>query len=154
LDDYSTLTKTMAKPIEWRGIGTVLDYMRVRITDTDEVQRHHGDARTLGGGGTLDQPPRRGDVAQAGGVMPPRRAPERFWRPYGIDLPSPAEALAVSLSAFPSRFLRIECERCDRAVMINEAHATLATSVRGSTTQPLPDLSRREAARSVRQPFA
>ena len=35
----------------------------------------------------------------------------RHWRSYGTDpLPSPAEALRQPLAAFPSWFLRIECE--------------------------------------------
>jgi hypothetical protein len=39
-------------------------------------------------------------------------------------LPSPADALAQPLAAFPSWFLRIECERCGKDRMVNEAHAT------------------------------
>jgi hypothetical protein len=35
----------------------------------------------------------------------------------------PAEALAELFAAFPSWFLRIECERCAKVVMINESHA-------------------------------
>jgi hypothetical protein len=38
--------------------------------------------------------------------------PQRHWRSYGTDpLPSPAEALAEPFRAFPSWFLRIECDR-------------------------------------------
>jgi hypothetical protein len=52
--------------------------------------------------------------------MPPRR----HWRSYGTDpLPTPAEALAEPFAAFPSWFLRIECERCGKVVMHNESHA-------------------------------
>ena len=41
-----------------------------------------------------------------------RAPPERHWRSYGTDpLPTPAEALDQPFSAFPSWFLRIECDR-------------------------------------------
>jgi hypothetical protein len=47
----------------------------------------------------------------------------RHWRSYGIEpLPSRAEALDQPFIAFPSWFLRIECDRCGKVVMINEAH--------------------------------
>ena len=50
--------------------------------------------------------------------------PRRHWRSYGIEpLPSPAEALAEPFAAFPSWFLRIECDRCGKVVMHNESHA-------------------------------
>ncbi len=43
---------------------------------------------------------------------------------YGNDpLPTPAEALAEPFSAFPSWFLRIECDRCGKVRMVNEVHA-------------------------------
>jgi hypothetical protein len=49
--------------------------------------------------------------------------PRRYWRSYGTDpLPTPAEALAEPFSAFPSWFLRIECDRCGKVQMVNEAH--------------------------------
>jgi hypothetical protein len=38
-------------------------------------------------------------------------------------------------SAFPSWFLRVECERCGKVVMLNESHA--ATKLRG---RPLSDI--------------
>ena len=48
----------------------------------------------------------------------------RHWRSYGTDpLPSSAEALDEPFAAFPSWFLRIECDRCGKTVMHNEAHA-------------------------------
>ena len=54
-------------------------------------------------------------------VKPP---PARHWRSYGNDpLPTPAEALDEPFAAFPSWFLRIECDRCGKVQMINEAHA-------------------------------
>ena len=54
-----------------------------------------------------------------------RPPPVRHWRSYGTDpLPSPAEALQQPLSAFPSWFLRITCDRCGKDRMVNEAHAT------------------------------
>jgi hypothetical protein len=53
-----------------------------------------------------------------------KRLPRRHWRSYGNDpLPTPADALAEPFRAFPSWFLRIECDRCGRVQMINEAHA-------------------------------
>jgi hypothetical protein len=51
--------------------------------------------------------------------------PRPVWRPYGDDpLPSPDEALAVSLRAFPSWFLRIECDRCGMVRMLHLAHVS------------------------------
>ena len=42
--------------------------------------------------------------------------PERHWRSYGDDpLPNGTEALDEPLAAFPSWFLRIECDRCGRS---------------------------------------
>ncbi len=53
------------------------------------------------------------------------KAPDRHWRSYGTDpLPTPAEALQRPLRAFPSWFLRIECDRCGKTVMHNESHMT------------------------------
>ena len=50
--------------------------------------------------------------------------PPRHWRSYGADpLPTAAEALAEPFAAFPSWFLRIECDRCGKTVMHNESHA-------------------------------
>ena len=41
--------------------------------------------------------------------------PERHWRSYGIDpLPTGVEALDEPFRAFPSWFLRIECDRCGK----------------------------------------
>ena len=55
--------------------------------------------------------------------MTARSVPQRHWRSDGTDpLPSPAEALAQPLAAFPSWFLRITCDRCGKATMLNEAH--------------------------------
>jgi hypothetical protein len=51
-------------------------------------------------------------------------APQRHWRSYGNEpLPSGAEALDQPLAAFPSWFLRIECDRCGKVQMVDEAHA-------------------------------
>jgi hypothetical protein len=50
--------------------------------------------------------------------------PARHWRSYGDEpLPTPAEALAEPFATFPSWFLRIECDRCGKVQMVNEAHA-------------------------------
>ena len=54
------------------------------------------------------------------GYRPP---PARHWRSYGDDkLPTGAEALAEPFAAFPSWFMRIECDRCGKVQMINEVH--------------------------------
>jgi hypothetical protein len=53
-------------------------------------------------------------------VRPP---PARHWRSYGDDkLPTGAEALAEPFAAFPSWFMRIECDRCGKVRMVNEAY--------------------------------
>ena len=52
--------------------------------------------------------------------MPARNPPVRHWRSYGKDqLPTPAEALLEPFSAFPSWFMRIECDRCGKVQMVN-----------------------------------
>jgi hypothetical protein len=38
-------------------------------------------------------------------------------------VPTPAEALGEPLRAFPSWFLRVECERCGKVAIVNESHA-------------------------------
>jgi hypothetical protein len=49
----------------------------------------------------------------------------RHWRSYGTDpLPMAAEAMNEPFRAFPSWFLRIECDRCGKVSMLNEAHTT------------------------------
>jgi ribosomal protein S27E len=49
--------------------------------------------------------------------------PKRHWRTYGNDpLPSGIEARDEPFAAFPSWFLRIECDRCGKVQMINEVH--------------------------------
>ena len=46
--------------------------------------------------------------------------PARHWRNYGVDpLPTPEEALGEPFAAFPSWFLRIECERCGKTRMVS-----------------------------------
>jgi len=55
--------------------------------------------------------------------MPPEKPRARVWRSYGDDpLPSAEEALARPLWAFPSWFLRIECDRCHKVQCINQVH--------------------------------
>ena len=50
--------------------------------------------------------------------------PRLSWRSYRTDpLPAPAEALPEPFRAFPSWFLRIECDRCGKVRMVNESHA-------------------------------
>ena len=47
----------------------------------------------------------------------------RHWRSDGTEpLPSGAEAMGEPFSAFPSWFLRIECDRCGKVRMVNESH--------------------------------
>ncbi len=47
----------------------------------------------------------------------------RHWRSYGTEpLPTPAEAMQQPMRAFPAWFLRIECDRCGKVSMLNEAH--------------------------------
>jgi len=51
--------------------------------------------------------------------------PPRHWRSYTDQpLPTGLEALAEPFAAFPSWFLRIECDRCHKVRMLNEAHVT------------------------------
>ena len=46
------------------------------------------------------------------------RPPSRHWRSYGDDpLPSDTEAL-------DEPFLRVECDRCGKVSMLNEAHTS------------------------------
>ena len=50
--------------------------------------------------------------------MTHRTVPQRHWRTYGNDpLPTGAEALDEPFNAFPSWFLRIECDRCGKVQM-------------------------------------
>jgi hypothetical protein len=66
-----------------------------------------------------------------------------YWRPHGNDpLPTPAEALNEMFSAFPSWFLRIECDRCGKVVVINEALAT--TPLRGRPLSEILNLFRHD----------
>ena len=52
-----------------------------------------------------------------------RSAPRRQWRPYGTEpLPAGQEALSEPLRAFPSWFLRIECDRCGKVQLVNQIH--------------------------------
>ena len=56
--------------------------------------------------------------------MTARPVPRRHWRSYGDGpLPTPAEALEKPLSAFPSWFLRITCDRCGKDRILSETHA-------------------------------
>jgi hypothetical protein len=49
--------------------------------------------------------------------------PVRHWRTYGdFPLPTGAEALDEPFAAFPSWFLRIECDRCGKVQMVNQVH--------------------------------
>ena len=50
--------------------------------------------------------------------------PVRHWRTYGdYPLPTGAEALEEPFNAFPSWFLRIECDRCGKAQMVSQVHS-------------------------------
>jgi hypothetical protein len=55
------------------------------------------------------------------------RPSARHWRIYGTDpLPTGAEALDEPFNAFPSWFLRIECDRCGKVQMVNQVHSPQA----------------------------
>ena len=113
--------------------------------------------------------------------MTGRPVPRRHWRSYGNEpLPTPAEALAELFSAFPSWFLRVECDRCGKPTMINEAHCIqrqralplldflarmrhdgcggragkveLVTGIDGASSRPAARTRRRVAAPSVAPP--
>jgi hypothetical protein len=52
-----------------------------------------------------------------------RAARGRRWRTYGDDpLPTSEKALDEPFTAFPSWFLRIECERCGKVQMGTQVH--------------------------------
>ena len=54
-----------------------------------------------------------------------RPIPRQHWRSDGTEsLPSGVEAMGEPFAAFPSWFLRFECDRCGKATMLNEAHTT------------------------------
>ena len=56
---------------------------------------------------------------------PPDDPPRPVWPPYGdYPLPTAEEALHASLRAFPSWFLRIECDRCGMVRMLHQTHVT------------------------------
>jgi hypothetical protein len=55
-----------------------------------------------------------------------RPPPERHWRSCGTEpLPTAQEVLDQPLHAFPSWFLRVECDRCGAMRMISERHGAL-----------------------------
>jgi hypothetical protein len=55
--------------------------------------------------------------------MPARPVPRRHWRSHGNGpLPSGEQALDEPLRAFPSWFLRIECDRCGKERLISEIY--------------------------------
>jgi hypothetical protein len=52
-----------------------------------------------------------------------RPIPPRHWRSYGDDkLPTGAEAMGEPFAAFPSWFMRIECDCCGNVRMLNETY--------------------------------
>jgi hypothetical protein len=58
-------------------------------------------------------------------MWPPDDPPRPVWRTSGdYALPSVEEALQASLRAFPSWFLRIECDRCGKVRMLNQAQVS------------------------------
>jgi hypothetical protein len=57
--------------------------------------------------------------------MTARPIPTRHWRTYGnYPLPTGAEALDEPFNAFPSWFLRIECDRCGKVQMVSQVHSS------------------------------
>jgi hypothetical protein len=59
--------------------------------------------------------------------MTARPVPKRHWRSYGND------PLEEPFNAFPSWFLRIECDRCGKVQMVNQVHSALGAHGNGST---------------------
>jgi hypothetical protein len=56
--------------------------------------------------------------------MPARKPPARHWRSYG-DEPLPTSAVAPlgePFAAFPSWYLRVTCDRCNKVRIVNEVH--------------------------------
>jgi hypothetical protein len=53
--------------------------------------------------------------------MTARPVPKRLWRSYGNDL-LPGGAEDEPFKAFPSWFMRIECDRCGTVRTISETH--------------------------------
>jgi hypothetical protein len=52
-------------------------------------------------------------------------ASRHHWSGSGTEpLPTPREALQQPFRAFPGWFLRIECDRCGKVTMLNEAHTS------------------------------
>ena len=57
--------------------------------------------------------------------MTARPIPVRHWRTYGdYPLPSGIEARDEPFAAFPSWFLRIECDRCGKVQMVSQVHSS------------------------------
>jgi hypothetical protein len=58
-----------------------------------------------------------------------RPIPERHWRSYGNDpLPTGREAMDEPFRAFPSWFLRIECDHCDAVKQFDAVNPGRGTS--------------------------
>ena len=54
--------------------------------------------------------------------MTRKPVPARHWCSYGTDpLPTGPKALDEPFTAFPSWFLRIECDRCGKVQMVNDS---------------------------------
>ena len=69
---------------------------------------------------SLSAPDRR-DGSRRAAAVTARPIPKRHWRSYGDDpLPTGRQALDEPFRAFPSWFLRIQCDRCGKAQMFNE----------------------------------
>ena len=64
--------------------------------------------------------------------------PSRHWRSYGTDpLPSGGEALDEPFSAFPSWFLRVECDRCGNGRIGQRATRSVAEPGRADAPREL-----------------
>jgi hypothetical protein len=80
-------------------------------------------------------PPTRCSARWCAGSSGSRDGAQRHWRSYGTDpLPTPAEALADPFVAFPSWFLRIECDRCGKVVIHNESMRPVGASAHSPTS--------------------
>jgi len=121
-------------PIDQRGavVGGILGAVG-QIGDHQVVilDRHAGEIVGVGDEGGLERSIHIAGVARKlGGVHPAAEQVQhppalmQHWRSYGTDpLPSPAEAIQQPLSAFPSWYLRITCDRCGKDRIVSETHA-------------------------------
>ena len=74
--------------------------------------------------------------------MTARPIPRRHWRSYGTQpLPTPAEALDEPFRAFPSRFMRVTCDRCGRKETVRRTVTMVIRSRSSSSHECLLQLT-------------